>query len=77
MQHLVQIVGRGFRIQVGPQQVVHPVPVQPVVRCQGQQFQDAPGLAQPPRPGGDVAVSDRHVQATEQIDAHLVGHVRP
>jgi hypothetical protein len=74
VQHLVQVVRGGRPVEVRPQEIVEPLPVHPVARCRAQQLQQAAGLAQPPRPGGDGAFADRHRGSAEEPDVHLIGH---
>jgi len=67
---LMQVVHRRGDRPAGPQHLQEHVAVQPLIRCQRQEFYQRTGLAQAPladRYGRPVPV---HAEAAEQADAH-------
>lgn len=65
MQHLVQIVRRGGRIQPGPQHPGKHIAVSPVAVGESQQLDQRLGLAQPPR-ARNRAACDANTEAAQQ-----------
>ena len=75
VQRLVEVVGRGLGVAVGPQQVGQALAVQPALGREGEELDQRLGLAQAPRALLDDAVLGGDREAAQQ--AHARYGVRP
>jgi hypothetical protein len=73
VEHVVERVGRSSRIQIRPQEVHHPLPVQSVTRRESEQLDEARRVPQMPRVIPDNLRPHRNAEATEQPDTRDVG----
>jgi hypothetical protein len=71
VQRLVQVPGRGDRLQIGPQPLEHLLAVPSLARRERQHRHHGPGLAQPPLPGIHRRAVDPHAERPEKLDVHF------
>ena len=70
VEHVVEVVGRSSRVQIRPQEVHHPLPVQSVARRESEQLDEARRLPQAPSTLLDGPSPHDDLEAAEQPDAY-------
>ena len=65
----VEVVRLGLGVEIGPEHVHDPLPVQPVPRCEGEELDKTLRLAQTPRVTSDDSRSYGYFETTQQPDA--------
>ena len=70
VQGLVQVPGRGHRLQVGPQPLQHLLAMPTLAGCERQHRHQGPGLAQSPLPGVHRRAVDLHAERPEKLDVY-------
>lgn len=63
VEYLVKVVGGSSRVQIWPQEIHHPLPVQSVARREGEQLHEARRLPEPPSALIDLAIPHRDRKA--------------
>ncbi len=71
MQRAVEVVGLGLGVEIGPEHVRDPLPVQPVPRC--EELDEALRLAHALRATFDDSRSHGYLETTQQPDADDLG----
>jgi hypothetical protein len=70
VEGVAQVIRGGLSVEVRPEQSHQPLPVQSVLVCQGEQFQQACGLFEAPGTPFETPRPNRDREAAEHVDAH-------